>query len=78
MKQTKIFFALLFLITINNITFSQQWTKEIIRSNLLGPWCRSGDFDNDNDQDLLIQNGDTLFWYENQQSGWSEHDPNVG
>lgn len=58
---------------LSSATDAQQWPVEIIRSNLVGPWCRSGDFDNDNDQDLLIQNGDTLFWYENQQPGWLEH-----
>ena len=66
-------FALCVVLGLSSDLDAQQWTKEIIRSNLVGPWCRSGDFDNDNDQDLLIQNGDTLFWYENQKSGWSEH-----
>ncbi|MCP4413228.1 MAG: VCBS repeat-containing protein, partial [Gammaproteobacteria bacterium] len=52
---------------------AQEWPVEVIKSDLVGAWSRPGDFDNDDDQDLLIQNGDTLFWYENQQSSWQEH-----
>ncbi len=67
-------FTILFiLINLSFIGFSQQWPVEIVRSNLDGAWIRPGDFDNDNDADLLIQNGDTLFWYENLQPGWAEH-----
>lgn len=53
--------------------FSQQWPVEIIRENIVGGWILPGDFDNDADADLLIQSGDTLFWYENLQPGWTMH-----
>jgi len=68
-----IFTILILLITLSIAGFTQQWPVEIVRSNLDGAWIRAGDFDNDNDADLLIQNGDTLFWYENLQPGWAEH-----
>jgi hypothetical protein len=50
-----------------------QWTLEIMATNLDGAWIKIGNFDNDNDNDFVIQNGDTLFWYENLQPGWTQH-----
>ncbi len=68
-----IFMVLFFLLSQFNIGFSQQWAVEIARENIVGAWILPGDFDDDNDDDLLIQNGDTLFWYENLQPGWAAH-----
>ena len=68
-----IFILLLFLLSQFTTGFSQQWEAEIVRENIVGAWILPGDFDDDNDDDLLIQNGDTLFWYENLQPGWAEH-----
>jgi hypothetical protein len=67
------FTVLFFLLSQCTIGFSQQWEVEIVRENIVGAWILPGDFDNDDDADLLIQNGDTLLWYENLQLGWSEH-----
>jgi len=69
-------FNLLFLafaFTVPLSVFSQTWTIDTIRSGLIGAWTRAGDFDLDSDPDVLVQNGDTIFWYENLRPGWAVH-----
>jgi hypothetical protein len=52
---------------------AQNWPLQTIDDNLIGAWTRSGDLDLDGDADVIVQNGDTLFWYENSPSGWERH-----
>ena len=52
---------------------SENWPSETLRSNLVGAWTRSADFDQDGDPDFLLQAGDSVFWYENLRPGWAGH-----
>ncbi|MEK7255028.1 MAG: VCBS repeat-containing protein, partial [Bacteroidota bacterium] len=52
---------------------AQQWQIETIRSNISGAWTRSADFDSDGDPDILVQAGDSVYWYENLRPGWVGH-----
>ncbi|MBK6994778.1 MAG: T9SS type A sorting domain-containing protein [Saprospiraceae bacterium] len=52
---------------------AQLWPTETIRSGITGAWTRAADFDNDNDPDILVQSGDTIYWYENLLPGWTPH-----
>ncbi|MEJ2616133.1 MAG: hypothetical protein P8Z35_14340, partial [Ignavibacteriaceae bacterium] len=65
-------FTLCVVLGLSSATDAQQWPVEIVKSNTNG-WISPGNFDNDNDIDFLILNGDSLFWYENLQPGWSVH-----
>ncbi|MBI5915098.1 MAG: VCBS repeat-containing protein, partial [Bacteroidetes bacterium] len=51
-------------------TTAQNWAIETLRSDILGAWSRSADFDSDGDPDILLQSGDTIYWYENLRPGW--------
>lgn len=51
----------------------QAWTTHTLRAGIVGAWSRSADFDADGDPDILVQSGDTIFWYENLRPGWAEH-----
>lgn len=57
----------------NAPVFSQNWKTHTLRTNILGAWSRTADFDSDGNPDILIQSGDTIFWYENLRPGWAEH-----
>jgi hypothetical protein len=76
MKTNLIFlvFTLCVVLGLSSAINAQQWPVEIVKTTYNG-WILPGNFDNDNDNDidLLIANGDSLFWYENLQSGWSVH-----
>jgi hypothetical protein len=50
---------------------SQQWPVEIVANT--PSLMMTGDFDSDNDTDVLIQTSDSLFWYENQLPAWIPH-----
>jgi len=52
---------------------AQQWRKEIVKNNVKGGWIKPADFNNDNDMDLVVQDGDTLFWYEKKDQTWIIH-----
>ncbi len=39
----------------------ENWPSETLRSNLVGAWTRSADFDQDGDPDFLLQAGDSVF-----------------
>lgn len=52
---------------------AQEWMPEIVADNLVGAWTRTADFDNDGDPDIVTQDGDTLFFYENLRPGWEAH-----
>lgn len=56
-------------------TFSnaQNWKTHTPRSNIVGGWARTADFNLDGKPDILIQSGDTIFWYENLRPGWVGH-----
>jgi hypothetical protein len=49
------------------------WTVEVLAENVISGWTRSADVDGDSDADVFVQNGDTLFWYENLNPGWTKH-----
>ncbi len=51
----------------------QTWEIKTLRSDIFGAWTRSADFDLDGDPDILVQNSDTIFWYENLRPGWTVH-----
>lgn len=52
---------------------AQTWNIETLRSNINGAWSRTADFDLDGDPDILVQAGDTIYWYENLRPGWTPH-----
>lgn len=52
---------------------AQNWTLTTIEENIRSPWTRAGDIDNDGDPDVFVQNGDSIFWYENIWPGWESH-----
>jgi len=52
---------------------AQLWPTETIRSGITGAWTRAADFDLDGDADILIQAGDSVYWYENLHPGWVGH-----
>lgn len=60
-------------IALSFIAQAQMWPIETIRTNIVGAWTRSADFDKDNDPDILVQSGDTIYWYENLRPGWKAH-----
>lgn len=53
--------------------FSQNWVINTLRTDIVGAWGRIGDFDRDNDPDILVQSGDSVLWYENHRSEWKPH-----
>lgn len=59
---------------------AQEWSFEVVKSNLTNFAVAVGDFDNDNAPDLLLHDTPNLLvWYENLQPGWTAHtiDPNT-
>jgi hypothetical protein len=57
----------------STIIIAQNWETETIRSNISGAWSRAADFDLDGDPDILVQAGDSVYWYENLRPGWVGH-----
>lgn len=54
-------------------SYAQDWAPEVVEANLTYPWPSVGDFDADNDPDIITMDGDSLIWYENIQPGWTRH-----
>jgi hypothetical protein len=65
--------CLAILIIFPWVAHAQFWPTETLRSNILGAWSRVGDFDLDGDPDILVQAGDSIYWYENLRPGWTPH-----
>ena len=64
--------TILLFITYKSI-FAQQWPTEAVKDNVKGAWIKPADLDNDHDPDLVVQNGDTLLFFENQNNKWTTH-----
>ena len=73
MKTEKNMFIITLLTLLFLPCFSQNWVINTLRSDIIGAWSRVGDFDKDNDPDILVQSGDSVLWYENLRSGWKSH-----
>ena len=65
--------GLLALCFLPFVSKAQMWPAETLSSNIIGAWTRSGDFDDDGDPDILVQEGDSIYWYENLRPGWEPH-----
>jgi len=53
---------------------AQNWAAHYLRTNIIGAWTRVADFDADGDSDILVQAGDSIYWYENNlPGGWEPH-----
>lgn len=61
------------LLTQTRCVHAQNWSIHTLRTNIIGAWSRTADFDADGDPDILVQTGDSILWYENLRPGWSEH-----
>ncbi|GJM30627.1 MAG: hypothetical protein DHS20C17_32620 [Cyclobacteriaceae bacterium] len=59
--------------TLSFYAQAQMWPIETVADNIIGAWTRAADFDQDGDPDMLVQSGDTIFWYENLRPGWMPH-----
>ncbi len=74
MKATTFLFFLLTSIFYFPTSNAQElWPIETLRTEIIGAWIRTADFDNDGDPDILIQAGDSIYWHENLQPGWEPH-----
>ncbi len=71
--KTTLTLCLAIFIALPLATQAQLWPIETVRSNISGAWTRSADFDQDGAPDILVQSGDTIFWYENLRPGWAPH-----
>lgn len=66
-------FCLGLLLACSPALWAQQWTIHTLRSDIVGAWTRAGDIDKDQDPDILVQSGDSVYWYENLRPGWAPH-----
>lgn len=71
--KTRLLLALWLLPCFTSELFAQIWETEILRTDIIGAWCRTADFDLDGDTDILVQAGDSVYWHENLQPGWEAH-----
>ncbi len=71
--KTNLILTLWLLPCFATILTAQNWEIETIRSNISGAWSRAADFDLDGDPDILVQAGDSVYWYENLRPGWAGH-----
>lgn len=57
---------------------AQQWPMEVIAADLHAPMAATGDFDRDQDTDVLSRDADSLIWYENRTGNWDRHTIDIG
>jgi Secretion system C-terminal sorting domain/FG-GAP-like repeat len=71
--KTRLLLAMWLLPCFTSELPAQIWQTEILRTDIIGAWCRTADFDLDGDTDILVQAGDSVYWHENLQPGWEAH-----